>query len=220
MTDRILGHQDGSAEHETKFVFDNRRSHGVRRWLELRCPPDPHHPVYRVRSIYFDTPGWRSLGEKVNSDFLKSKIRLRWYADVATREATGEVRLEVKLKRGGLREKLRLPVDVSATELCSVELAELHRPNVTALLRSHGVVSASPLFPVFQIDYTRVRLVHPAGGAGLCLDYDIRVSRINRRLLSRHDPRSLPQGVFEMKGRRTRLAYDLSFLTRLARPCC
>ena len=124
------------------------------------------------------------------------------------------MRLEVKLKRGGLRDKLRLPVDVSATELCSVGLAELHRPNVTALLRSHGVVSASPLFPMFQIDYTRVRLVHPASGAGLCLDYDIRVSRINRRLVSRHDPRLLPQGVFEMKGRRTRLAYDLSFLTR------
>ena len=210
-----MTHRDGSGlDHETKFVFDNRRRHVIRRWLELRCPPDPHHPAYVVSSIYFDTRSWHSLSEKVNSDFSKSKIRLRWYSGLDTREPE-TVRLEVKLKRGRLRGKLRFPVDVSRDELASGELQDLKRPDVVALLRTHGVDAPSPLFPAFQIDYTRARFVHATTGAGLCLDYDIHVSRVNRRMVSRHDSRFLRQAVFEVKGPTSRLMPDLTFLTRL-----
>lgn len=211
MTDR----GDNRPDHETKFVLDNRRRHVIRRWLELRLPPDPHHPAYRVSSIYFDTVSWQSLNEKVNSDFSKSKIRLRWYSALDTREPGETVRLEVKRKRGGLRGKLRFPVDVSTDELSSGELQDLKRPEVATLLRTHGVDAPSPLFPAFQIDYTRSRFVHPMSGAGLCLDYDIHVSRVNRRMVSRHDSRFLRQAVFEVKGAASRLMPDLTFLTRL-----
>jgi hypothetical protein len=206
---------DDRREHETKFVFDNRRSHAVRRWLELRCPPDPLHPAYVVRSIYFDTPSWRSLGEKANSDFYKSKIRLRWYADRETREPTGSVRLEVKLKRGKRRAKARFPVDVPSAALTSGALQDLVKPDVAGLLRTHGLDVSSPLRPVFQIDYTRSRFVHPLSGSSLCLDYDILVPRVNRSMVSRHDPRLLTQAVFEIKGRSTELMPDLGFLVRL-----
>jgi len=206
---------DGRLDHETKFVFDNRRRHVIRRWLELRCPPDPHHPAYVVSSIYFDTRSWHSLNEKANSDFSKSKIRLRWYSGLGRCEPGETVRLEVKRKRGRLRGKLRFPVDISSGELASAELQDLKRPEVATLLRTHGVDAPSPLFPVFQIDYTRSRFVHPTTGAGLCLDYDIHVPRVNRRMVSRHDSRLLRQAVFEVKGRTSRLMPDLTFLTRL-----
>ena len=202
-------------DYETKFVFDNRREHVIRRWLELRCRPDPHHPAYVVSSIYFDTRSWHSLSEKVNSDFSKSKIRLRWYSGLGTRETGETVRLEVKRKRGGLRAKFRLHVDVSADELAAVELQDLKRPQVAALLRTHGVDAPSPLFPAFQIEYTRRRFVHPTTGAGLCLDHDIHVSRVNRLMVPRHDSRFLRQAVFEVKGPSDQLPPDLHFLTRL-----
>lgn len=211
MTDR----DDDRLDHEIKFVFDNRRRHVIRRWLELRCPADRQHPAYLVSSIYFDTRSWHSLNEKINSDFSKSKIRLRWYSDLDTREPGETVRLEVKQKRGRLRGKLRFPVDVSSDELAAGELQDLKRPDVVALLRAHGVDAPSPLFPAFQIDYTRSRFVHRMTGASLCLDYDIHVSRVNRRMVSRHDPRFLRQAVFEIKGRTSRLMPDLTFLTRL-----
>ena len=211
MTDR----DDSRPDHETKFVFDNRRRHVIRRWLELRCPRDPHHPAYAVSSIYFDTASWQSLHEKIHSDFSKFKIRLRWYSGLDSRESGEPVRLEVKRKRGRLRGKLRFPVDVSRDELASGELQDLKRPDVATLLRTHGVDAPSPLFPAFQIDYTRSRFVHPRSGAGLCLDYDIHVSRVNRRMVSRHDSRFLRQAVFEVKGATSRLLPDLTFLTRL-----
>ena len=138
-------------------MLDNRRAHVVRRWLELRCPPDPLHPAYVVSSIYYDTRSWRSLGEKINSDFSKSKTRLRWYSDLDTREPGDRVRLEVKRKRGGLRAKQRFPVEISGLELTAGELHDLQRPDVVSLLRTHGVDTPSPLFPAFQIDYTRAR---------------------------------------------------------------
>jgi len=206
---------DNRLDHETKFVFDNRRRHAIRRWLELRCPPDPLHPAYVVSSIYFDTRSWSFLSEKANSDFAKSKIRLRWYSGPGSGEPDETVRLEVKRKRGGLRGKLRFSVDISAGELASGELQNLRHPEVATLLRTHGVDAPSPLFPAFQIDYTRARFVHPRTGAGLCLDYDIHVPRVNRRMVSRHDSRLLQQAVFEVKGGVSRLMPDLTFLTRL-----
>jgi len=207
--------KDNRLDHETKFVFDNQRRHVIRRWLELRCPRHPRHPTYLVSSIYFDTRSWHSLNEKANSDFSKSKIRLRWYSALDGRESGKTVRLEVKRKRGRLRGKLRFPVDISSDELAAGELQDLQRPDVVALLRAQGVDPPSPLFPAFQIDYTRSRFVHPMTGANLCLDYDIHVSRVNRRMVWRHDSRFLRQAVFEVKGRPSRLMPDLTFLIRL-----
>jgi hypothetical protein len=202
-------------EHELKFVLDNRRRHIVRRWLELRCPPDPHHPAYMVRNIYFDTHGWRSLGQKANSDFLKSKFRIRWYADTTTREPTSPASLEVKLKRGPLRDKLRLPLDVSGSELARGPLHAGLRADLATLLRRNGLDAPAPLVPAFQIDYTRHRFVHPSSASELCLDYNIHVPRVNRRMVSRLDPRSLAEAVLEVKGQRREMLPDLYFLTRI-----
>jgi hypothetical protein len=206
---------DSRPDHETKFVLDNRRGGTILRWLELRCPRDAHHPAYRVSSIYFDTRSWISLGEKANSDFSKSKIRLRWYTALGDGLSDGTVRLEVKRKRGGLRGKLRIPAGVSSAELASGPLQNLKRPEVTTLLRAHGVDAPSPLFPAFQIDYTRARFRHPRTGADLCLDCDIHVPRVNRLMVRRHDPRPLRQAVFEVKGRASGLMDDLTALTGL-----
>ena len=206
---------DNRREHELKFVLDNRRRDIVRQWLELRCPKDPRHPAYVVRNVYFDTRGWRSMGEKANSDFYKSKFRVRWYAELTTGEPTSRASLEVKLKHGRLRDKLRLPLELSVAEISGGTLENLTRPDIAAVLRRQGLDVSAPLFPAFQIDYTRRRFVHPASGAQLCLDYDIHVPRVNRRMVSRHDPRPVPQAVFEIKGSVSELMPDLRFLTRI-----
>lgn len=205
----------GAPDHETKFVLDGARRRTIERWLELRCAPHPLHPAYAVRTIYLDTPRRRCLGETANGDLLKSKFRLRWYADRLTGVPTSGVHLEVKHKHGRLRGKIRLPVDVSPDELASTELHALTRPDVAAVLHREGLDAPSPLSAVLRIDYQRLRFLHAASGAQLCLDYDIHVAAINRRLVPRHDPRCLPEAVFEIKGRAPRVAAELCFLTRL-----
>lgn len=205
----------GPAEYETKFVFGLGRSHVLRRWLECRCPPHPRFPASIVSSVYFDTRGWRSLGEKINSDLFKLKARLRWYSDFATKEPEEAVHLEAKFKRGRERGKLRIPVDFSGGVLSGLALDDSAMPDVGALLRSQGVDYPGLLFPAFRIDYRRVRFVEPATRANLCVDYDIHVPCSNRRLVHRHDPRRLDHGVFEVKGRSADLPPALRPLVKL-----
>lgn len=208
------GH-DGPAEYETKYVFGRGRLHVVRRWLECRCPPHPAFPASIVSSIYFDTRGWRSLGEKLNSDLFKLKARLRWYSDFETGEPEEVVHLEAKFKRGRERGKLRVPVDLSGRALSGLALDDAGAPDVGALLRSEGVDYPGLLLPAFRIDYRRMRFVEPATRANLCLDYDIHVPCSNRRLVRHHDPRRLGQGVFEIKGRSAALPPALRPLVKL-----
>jgi hypothetical protein len=206
---------DGPAEYETKFVFSRGRLHVLRRWLECRCPPHPLFPASIVSSIYFDTRGWRSLGEKINSDLFKLKARLRWYANFETKEPEEAVQLEAKFKRGRERGKLRIPVDVSGRTLSGLALDHAEIPDVGALLRAQGVDFPGLVFPAFRIDYRRMRFVDPAMRANLCLDYDIHVPCTNRRLVRRHDPRHLDRGVFEVKGRSAELPPALRPLIKL-----
>jgi len=197
--------RDAPREHEIKLVLARQRVPIVRRWLELRCPRHPRFPASIVSSIYFDNRRWRSLAEKANGEFLKTKIRLRWYSDVDTGEPGDSVHLEVKYKRGARRAKLRVPVDVHGAALSGLELDGTRLPDVERLLREHGVTLEEPVLPVFRIDYTRRRFLEPVTRSNLCLDYDIHVPRSSRRMIRRHDPRHLGCAVFESKGRSTRL---------------
>jgi hypothetical protein len=206
---------DTPVKHETKFVLDSGSLHLVRRWVESRCRPHPLYPASIVRSIYFDTRTWRSLGEKSNGDFSKMKVRLRWYADFHTAEPEDVVHVEAKFKRGGRRGKLRIPVAAAGRSLsrCDLDVAAL--PDVASLLRARGVVAAGLLHPAFRIDYRRLRYVEPLSGDGLSLDYRICVPWANRRMIRRHDPRCLERCVLELKGSTTELPSSLRFLTRL-----
>ena len=72
-------HAVSETSFELKFTIDGRNVTAVRRWLSSICRPDPLFPRGVVNSIYFDTPELHHLREKINSDYLKTKVRLRWY---------------------------------------------------------------------------------------------------------------------------------------------
>ena len=52
-------------------------------WLAAVCHPERAYPPARVVTVYFDTPDLALLGEKIDSDYLKTKVRVRWYAPLA-----------------------------------------------------------------------------------------------------------------------------------------
>ena len=93
-------------ERELKFTMPAARAQLARRRLETLCRRDPEFPSAIVWTIYYDTPALVSLGEKVNSDYLKRKIRVRWYSDLEGR-VTGPAFVEAKLRVGTLRSKAR-----------------------------------------------------------------------------------------------------------------
>ena len=89
-----------AATFEAKFVAERWRAESARRWLQMVCRPDPDFPEATVYTVYYDTPGLRCLHEKLNGDYLKSKVRLRWYR---VGERAGDTAfLEVKMRLGSV----------------------------------------------------------------------------------------------------------------------
>ena len=70
-----------NGERELKFTLPEGRVDFARRWLERICRRDPKFPEAVVWTIYSTTRRrWFLWGEKINSDYLKWKIRVPWYS--------------------------------------------------------------------------------------------------------------------------------------------
>jgi hypothetical protein len=193
--------------HEIKLELNGARANAVAAFLAAQCRSDRDYPGGIVSTIYYDTPSLALLGEKINSDFLKTKVRLRWY----DAPATGPLFLEVKQKVGQRRFKRRLVVDDRAAALASTPLESTAFSAPLDQLRTQLALPPR-LAPLLQLSYRRRRFVDPGSGTRIALDTDIRVARINRQLLSRFDPSPLRAAVLEAKGSR---ATTPSFLAPL-----
>lgn len=203
------------AEHETKYVFDNTRAPILINWLKLRCQPDPGFPSGRISSIYYDTRNWEFLGEKINSDYLKTKFRVRWYESLSGHEQGQKSFVEVKRKIGATREKVRFESEFSGKQLAEIDLADPQLMTVQNKAREKGVKISSSLYPAFQISYKRFRFLEPKTRCRICIDFDICAPRVNPMMLSCVKPLYLSNGVVEVKGSITELPDTLHQLTAL-----
>jgi len=202
-------------EHETKFILPNNRSHIIISWLKKRCLPDPEFFRGKVSSIYYDTRDWVYLGEKINSDYLKTKIRLRWYSDSKTDTLFPPTFLEIKSKIGSARKKIRIETGIDSSEIARLPLNNFKFLSLPNLAKERGIFFKATLFPTFQLNYDRHRFVDPITGSRLCVDRDIHVSRINPTMINRMNPAFLNEGVFELKGKNGELPDWLHQLTSL-----
>jgi hypothetical protein len=196
------------AERELKFTLPNARAHIARRWLESSCRRDPEFPAAIVWTVYYDTPALTALGEKVNSDFLKRKIRVRWYATpdgVVAGPAFVEAKLRVGTRRAKVRERLLYPAD----EVARWNLDDARLQGLPLLLREHGVLGQESWLPMLMIRYRRDRFIEPLSRSRVSLDTDIAAAAVNSRFMSVADPSPLGLAVLEVKGRSERLPQAL-----------
>ena len=169
-----------SRGHETKYLLlrTTSRDHLLAR-LRTSCKVDRCYPEAIVHSLYYDTRDWKLLGDKLDSNFIKLKVRLRWYSNAAADpcDSAGAcnqaVFLEVKRRVGSCREKRRIRFPIPASEL-------LHRrwdPELDRLVHSTlpALEMKTPrgLFPAIQVRYQRHRFVDPVTQARLSLDSKI-----------------------------------------------
>jgi len=186
-------------KHETKYVLNNREALKIIQWLKFRCSPDPEFPGSIVSSIYYDTPSLRFMREKINSDFYKTKVRLRWYADLETEKPETKSYLEVKYKIGNRREKIRSETHFTGDWLSLVNLNDQELKNFPRMYISDNKLLPGSICPVFKIRYKRIRFVEPATRDRICVDYDISSPCVNWQILPRVPPFRLQTAVFELK---------------------
>ena len=201
-----------TVEHEVKYVVPNAGVPALIPWLRARCRIHPEYAETQISSIYYDFPDWRLLGEKLNSTFLKTKVRLRWYAN-AHGDGAGETSfLEAKFKVGAHRKKVRFPSPLSRSQARDLPLQSVPFRRLPQMLHAHGFLQTHGLTPGFQITYTRLRFTHPASCHSFCLDYNIHVPRVNTSRLGRTGRGFLPRAVLEQKGPENQLSPLLGWL--------
>ena len=158
--------------HEWKHEISYADLLCIRQRLRAVAETDPHAVGgrYRVRSLYFDTPGDRALREKIDGADPREKFRIRCYNGDAS-----VIRLEKKMRRGGLGTKFSAALDAGETrKLIAGDLDWMlasGRPLVQELycrMRYQG------LRPKTIVDYTREPFLYRPGNVRVTFDYDIR----------------------------------------------
>ena len=136
---------------------------------------------------------------KINSDFIKRKVRVRWYADPATGVAQDPAFIEIKEKVGARRFKIRVPLDVAAADLAGNTSMSTLRGLLAPLHRAGHWIEAD-LQPLLRIAFRRRRFTDPTNGARISIDSTIRGTTVNPALLPVSRPALLAHAVVEVKG--------------------
>jgi hypothetical protein len=202
----------GALEHEVKFILPAAHATPLASWLAAVCHPERAYPPARVVTVYFDTPDLALLGEKIDSDYLKTKVRVRWYAPLSG-AGRGVAFAEVKARIGNRREKSRVQLDVDAAELETWRLGDSRWNTIVEALNAAGQAGVSGLAPVLKLTYTRRRFIDPRAAARIALDSDIVATAVHPRVRGRA-PAVLNLAVLEAKGSALELSPALAQAVR------
>lgn len=200
-----------SVDFERKYILENRYAEIVVNWLNTHCITDPEYPEAIISSVYYDSPQLDYLDEKVNSDYNKTKVRLRWYSSLDGTPLKPTF-LEVKNKEGDSREKFRFKTQFSGDELDSIELYDSRLMDVLNTLYENDLGPKHQIFPSYVVRYTRKRYLIPRSLTRICIDYKIHIPKSNNRIIPQYRPFLDEMAVFEMKGSLKNLPNELSFL--------
>lgn len=185
---------------EKKYVLDAVHAELARAVITSHCLPDPEFATATVHSIYFDTLDLQFLSEKIDSTYLKAKVRLRWYGDWNFRPDDGPAFLESKIKEGGLQRKIRIPVKRSGRELADLSLDDPWLAALPMQLLTKGIGMSASVRPVFVVNYRRSRFIDPRSGTRIALDQDIHAPRHALSCPGANGFPSSPSVVIETKG--------------------
>lgn len=199
---------------ELKYVSHSIYFGHLLSWLKTRFPSDFVYPNGTVRSIYFDTLNQKYLNEKVNSDYLKSKIRLRWYSESEDSPAPENYYIEIKNRMGRRTLKTRHHLKDISGNICHLPLEhDFFAEIVSTVKKAFPELAPYSILPMAVIKYERYRFVDMINNLRLSLDTRICAERVNRMFFGKFNPFPLQQSVFEIKGDVSTLPDHLQFIT-------
>ncbi|NNK13512.1 MAG: VTC domain-containing protein [Desulfobacterales bacterium] len=188
-------------EYEIKYTFAEWRAPYIAAQLSVYCTEDSHYRKNRIHSVYFDSSNWDFAADKASSDYLKTKMRVRWYSDPDNRVADSVRFLEVKNKIGTKRSKVRIQLpdhfnDFNHDNLSSEQITYLNR----ASREIAPELTESLLEPALYVSYERKRFFEGHSSSRLSLDTAITCQAISTSLNYCRFPLALDEAVLEVKG--------------------
>lgn len=166
--------------HEWKHEISPGDVPALRSRLRAVASPDGHGAggIYRVCSLYFDTPTDRALREKLDGVNRREKFRLRRYG-------SGLIRLEKKSKHGNLCAKEQVPVtEEEVRALLAGDTDWMRSSGRDLVWELYQKMTAQRLRPRVIVAYTREAYVYAPGNVRVTLDANIRTGLRSTDLLN------------------------------------
>ena len=147
---------------------------------------------YKIRSLYFDTPGDKALREKIDGVNAREKFRIRLY--------NGDpsfIVLEKKSKLNGLcaKESCRLTAE-EAQRIADKDADWLISSGRPLCAELYSKMKSQGLRPKTIVDYTREAFVFPAGNDRVTIDRDGKNKYIEFYKSCTGDPERAFESVF------------------------
>lgn len=165
--------------HEWKHELSPGDLPALRSRLRAVASPDEHGEggIYRVCSLYFDTPTDRALREKIDGVSRREKFRLRRYG-------SGLIRLEKKSKNGCLCAKEQAPVtEEEVRALLAGDTDWMRSSGRNLVWELYQKMTAQRLRPKVIVEYAREAYVYAPGNVRVTLDTNIRTGLRNTDFL-------------------------------------
>jgi hypothetical protein len=129
-----------------------------------------------INNIYFDTPGFDYFYDNVNGEFIRKKIRIRWYDETFAHQK--KLTLEYKLKNGLLGDKISYKlVDIYTGE--GFSFAQMRNEIKTCQLPIQATNELLTNYPTLLNRYVREYFISDDGKCRITLDRDLSFFRIH-----------------------------------------
>jgi hypothetical protein len=167
--------------------------------------------------LYFDTADFDQYERSLAGDFIKKKVRLRWYGIDAELNVMQTVFLELKTREGFASIKQRLEMRVPVKKLSPVYIREgiIPKTLLCDTLAQFGYFPLEPLRPVIKISYLRYRFREVLTGMSIALDCRIRSTMIDTAAGNGEKELELSGAVLEIKGNTMEIPVSLKQLRLL-----
>lgn len=136
--------------------------------------------IYRVTSLYFDTPYDNALRQKLDGVNRREKFRLRYYGT-----DTSFIRLEKKYKINGLCGKQNVRITLpQVKQLLNGEYDFLLSSEHPLLMELYSKIKGQCLIPKTIVCYDRQAFLYTPGNVRITLDRNIRTGLYNTDFLN------------------------------------
>ena len=162
--------------HEYKHSINAREDRILAFRLRKLFPHDKNadsHGIYRVSSLYFDTPYDKALRQKTDGENRREKFRLRYY-----NRDLSFIRLEKKFKVGGLCGKYSAALTrQQAEDILRGKLDFLLASGDPLLTEFYSKVKGQLLRPRTVVVYDREAFLFEPGNVRITLDRNLRAGQ-------------------------------------------